>query len=136
MRLVRLSVVALFWIANSSCGPSADSFREHARDLAGDNARDCAYVMLGTDATNQERCFAESHRSQQAFIGFRQRHGVDSYIEIAFVRTSTGRYYRLFFDGNVCGAPYRTPWCRSRTDTQLCSPKITLDGTFDCALEK
>jgi len=133
------SMALLLALATLSCslGPTLEEFHAQVKTSAGDGARDCGNLPLGVATTEQDACFADAARKQQAFFGFRRIQGIDSELRRATVRTPDGKYYLITHDSSICGDENRIPRCPSKIFTTACTPIIGgKNEVFACVTAK
>jgi hypothetical protein len=77
----------------------------------------------------------EAINKSEPFLGFREIPGVDSRITLAFVRSPSGKFYRIVHDSNVCGGSNHGPDCGPKNFVKNCAPLIASEHAkrvFDC----
>lgn len=90
-------------IAAASLACSQPSLETKIGALVGPNAIDCGHVRVEGDRSRSAECLVNAFRAGRPFSVRYDRHGIDSHLETALVRSRDGRLLKLEYDSDVRG---------------------------------
>lgn len=79
------------------------------RGIAGNDAIDCGYAVVGTDASPVDACVVSAFASGTAFLARYDRQGIDSQVVFGIAGDVDGQVTFLLWDGDPSGGSGAAP---------------------------
>jgi hypothetical protein len=97
--------VGVAWLlaAQSACGSSTCDLSGDLRKVAGNGAKDCGHVTVGSNTAKVDACVVDAFGKHAAFFAQYDRHGTDSQITSGLAGTTSGNVALLMLDSDPSG---------------------------------